>query len=90
MKFAKMIDKFSELLSASRRRQREKREKLLELLKEMKKQQKALREELEHTEDPAQRALLEIKHQVITEQRKKGVRLRKELAEEKRKQRAKD
>lgn len=85
MKFAKMMDKLGELLSASRRRQRDKREKLLELLKRMKKQQKDIEDELAHTEDPAQRAVLEMKHQVLIEQRKKGVRLRKELAEEKRK-----
>lgn len=80
MKFAKLIEKLGDLLSADRRRQRDKRDKLKELLKQMKKQQKELERELQRAGDPERRAGIDLKLQILIEQRKKGIRLRRELS----------
>lgn len=80
MKFAKLIEKLGDLLSADRRHQRDKRNKLKSLLKQMKRQQKEIEEELEHEVDPERRAGIELKRQILIEQRKKGVHLRRTLS----------
>jgi len=80
MKFGKLTNRLGDLLSADRRHQREKRDKLKELLKLMKKQQKELEHDLKHNHDAAKRAGLELKLQILIEQRKKGVRLLRELS----------
>ncbi|MDX9699569.1 MAG: hypothetical protein RBT55_08300 [Rhodocyclaceae bacterium] len=80
MKLSKLTGKLGELLSADLRKQRKKREKLIELLKQMKKQQRQLENDIENMDDPETRAGLELKLQILVEQRKKGVRLRKALA----------
>ncbi|MFA7606708.1 MAG: hypothetical protein WCY08_09030 [Rhodocyclaceae bacterium] len=80
MKLSKLTGKLGELLSADLRKQRKKREKLIELLKQMKKQQRQLEDDIENMDDPETRAGLELKLQILVEQRKKGVRLRKALA----------
>ncbi len=79
MKLGKLTDKLGEFLSADRRRQREKRDKLKELLKLMKRQQKELEHDARQEHDPEKRASLELKLQILVEQRKKGVRLYREL-----------
>jgi len=83
MKFAKLIEKLGDLLSADRRHQRDKRDKLKALLRQMKKQQKELERELQHADDPERRAGIELKLQILIEQRKKGIRLRRELNDKK-------
>lgn len=80
MKFVKLIQKLGDLLSADRRHQRDKRDKLKTLLKQMKEQQKELELEIEHVDDPEQRASMTLKLQILMEQRKKGVRLRRTLS----------
>lgn len=82
MKIGKLLDKLGELLSADRRRQREKRDKLKALLKQMKEQQQDLQKSLESEDDPDKRAGLALKLQILIEQRKKGIRLRQELKKE--------
>ncbi len=79
MKLGKLLDKLGELLSADRRRQREKRDKLKTLLKQMKQQQQELQESLDQEEDPEKRAGIALKLQILIEQRKKGIRLRQEI-----------
>jgi len=79
MKFAKLIEKLGDFLSADRRRQRDKRNKLKELLKQMKKQQKELEQDLEDASDPERRAGIDLKLQILIEQRKKGIHLRRDL-----------
>lgn len=80
MNFKRMMDKLSLLLSADRRMQEEKKKKLKELLKKMKAEQKRLKSSIAHCSDPDARADFELKLQILTEQRKKGVNLRKRLA----------
>ena len=80
MKFRRMIDKLGLLLSADRRLQEEKKKKLKTLLKKMKSEQLRLTQQIEACESDDARAGLELKLQVLTEQRRKGVRLRKTLA----------
>ena len=79
MKFARLASKLGELLSAEKRKQRDKRDKLKALLKEMKRQQKALESEIAAEQDHATRNALELKLQILIEQRRKGVRLRRSL-----------
>lgn len=82
MKITKLIDKLGDLLSADRRRQHEKRDKLKNLLRQMKAQQQALQRQLDDEDDADKRAGLELKLQILIEQRKKGIRLRKTLKAE--------
>ena len=79
MKFSKLTEKLGDLLSADRRHQKEKKDKLKELLRKMKKQQKELESELAAEQDSETRAGIEMKLQILIEQRKKGLRLRREL-----------
>ncbi len=80
MNFKRMMGKLGLLLSADRRMQEEKKKKLKELLKKMKAEQKRLKSAIAHCNDPDARADFELKLQILTEQRKKGVNLRKRLA----------
>ncbi len=80
MKFSRLVTKLSELLSADKRRQREKRDKLKTLLKTMKSQQRELESSHASSGDPATRADIALKLQILTEQRRKGVQLHRELA----------
>lgn len=80
MKLGKLTNRLGDLLSADRRHQRDKRDKLKELLKRMKKQQKELEHELKQDPGAEKRAGIELKLQILIEQRKKGVRLLRELS----------
>lgn len=80
MKLSKLTSRLGDLLSADRRRQREKLDKLKSLLRQMKKQQAAIEAELEDEADQTERAGLELKLQILIEQRRKGIQLRRELA----------
>lgn len=79
MKFSKLVTKLGDLLSADRRRQRDKIDKLKELLRQMKKQQATLEAALKDETDQTERAGLELKLQILIEQRRKGIQLRREL-----------
>ena len=80
MNFKRMMDKLGMLLSADRRLQEEKKKKLKDLLKKMKTEQKELVKAIANCKDADARADFELKLQILTEQRKKGVNLRKRLA----------
>ncbi|HRD34944.1 MAG TPA: hypothetical protein PLR02_11890 [Rhodocyclaceae bacterium] len=80
MKFSKLTRRLGDLLSADRRRQREKIDKLKTLLRQMKKQQAVLEAALEDETDQTVKASLELKRQILIEQRRKGIQLRRELA----------
>nr|MBL8456853.1 hypothetical protein [Zoogloeaceae bacterium] len=80
MKFSKLTSRLGDLLSADRRRQREKVDKLKTLLRQMKKQQAVLEAALEDETDQTVKASLELKRQILIEQRRKGIQLRRELA----------
>lgn len=80
MKFSKLTSRLGDLLSADRRRQREKVDKLKTLLRQMKKQQAVLETALEDETDQTVKASLELKRQILIEQRRKGIQLRRELA----------
>jgi hypothetical protein len=82
MKLARLTEKLGNLLSSDRRRQRRKRDKLKELLKQMKAQQRALEAEIAVEPEGERRASLDLKLQILIEQRRKGVRLRKSLRDE--------
>lgn len=79
MKFSKLVTKLGDLLSADRRRQRDKIDKLKELLRQMKKQQATLEAALKDETDQTERTGLELKLQILIEQRRKGIQLRREL-----------
>lgn len=79
MKFSKLTSKLGDLLSADRRRQRDKIDKLKDLLRQMKKQQATLEAALKDENDQTARAGLELKLQILIEQRRKGIQLRREL-----------
>ena len=79
MKFSKLTAKLGELLSADRRRQRDKIDKLKDLLRQMKKQQGTLEVALAQETDQTARAGLELKLQILIEQRRKGIQLRREV-----------
>lgn len=80
MRFKRMMDKLALLLSADRRLQEEKKAKLKALLKKMKAEQRRLQHAIDHCPDPDARSDLALKLHILIEQRKKGVRLRKQLA----------
>lgn len=79
MKFSKLTTKLGDLLSADRRRQRDKIDKLKDLLRQMKKQQSTIEAALKVETDQTARAGLELKLQILIEQRRKGIQLRREL-----------
>ncbi|MBL8443445.1 MAG: hypothetical protein JNK52_05300 [Zoogloeaceae bacterium] len=79
MKFSKLTTKLGDLLSADRRRQRDKIDKLKDLLRQMKKQQSTIEAALKVESDQTARAGLELKLQILIEQRRKGIQLRREL-----------
>ncbi len=80
MKFKTMMGKIGHFLSAERREQEEKRQKLKDLLKKMKDESKALASAIERCDDKDKRTELQLKLNILGEQRKKGVALRRELA----------
>ena len=79
MKVGRLIEKVGKLLSADRRKQEARRAKLRSLLKEMKQRARELAAEIEDSRDATERAELEQKLQVLTEQRRKGVNLYRDL-----------
>jgi len=82
MKTTTMLDRLNDLLNSDKRKKKARRKHLRELLKELKKRQKHLEEKLAHANDSEKRQKLKREIEIIIEQRRKGVRLRKELREE--------
>ena len=79
MKIGRLIEKVGKLLSADRRKQEARRAKLRSLLKDMKRRARELTAEIEGSRDVTEREELEQKLQVLTEQRRKGVTLYRDL-----------
>lgn len=79
MKVGRLIEKVGKLLSADRRKQEARRAKLRSLLKDMKQRARELATEIENSRDATEREELEQKLQVLTEQRRKGVNLYRDL-----------
>ncbi len=79
MKTTTMLDQLSDLLNSDKRKRKSKRKHLRALLKDLKKRQKQLEEKLAHTDDREKRHKLKREIEIIIEQRRKGIRLYKEL-----------
>lgn len=82
MKLGKLLDQAAMFLSPERRAREIKKKKLKTLLEEMKQHERELAEQLEHDPVTAQEEGLELKRKILHEQRKKGVRLLKQLKKE--------
>lgn len=75
----KLLDKLSNLLNAERHKQEKKHEDLKKLLKKLKKRQEKHKKILEAKEDPEGRKRIERTLKVIYTQRKKGIKLYKDI-----------
>ncbi len=75
----KLIEKFHRLLNMERRKQKEKRDKIRNLLKKLKQQQKTLQGKLEKEKSPEERKQIRRRLKVLQVQRKKGIKLCKNL-----------
>ena len=79
MKTRKLLHRLSEFLDADARRNHVKHKHLRILLKELKKRQRHLEEKLEETRDEEKRQRIQREIDVIAEQRRKGLRLYREV-----------
>ena len=75
----KLLDKLANLLNAKRRKQIKKHENLKKLLKKLKKRQEQHKKLLEDKKDPEGRKRIERTLKVIYTQRKKGIKLYKDI-----------
>jgi len=82
MKLQKRLSKLKDILNADRQVQLEKYKSLKKVLKSLRTEKKGLEKRLSDTTDEEQRQELSSRLRVISMQRKKGIRLLKELKEE--------
>ena len=82
MKIQKLLNKLKDILNADRQAQLEKYKSLKKVLKSLRTEKKGLERKLSDTSDEEQRQELSSRLKVISMQRKKGIRLLKELKEE--------
>jgi predicted phage-related endonuclease len=82
MNIQKRLNKLKDILDADRQAQLEKYKSLKKVLKSLRTEKKGLEERLSDTTDEEQRQELSSRLKVISMQRKKGLRLLKELKEE--------
>ena len=82
MKIQKLLNKLKDILNADRQAQLEKYKSLKKVLKSLRTEKKGLEKRLSDTTDEEQRQELSSRLKVISMQRKKGLRLLKELKEE--------
>ena len=82
MKIQKLLNKLKDILNADRQAQLEKYKSLKKVLKSLRTEKEGLEERLSETTDEEQRQELSSRLKVISMQRKKGIRLLKELKEE--------
>jgi hypothetical protein len=75
----RLSDKFHRLLNMDRRKQRKKWDKIRSLLKKLKQRQKSLRGKLEKEKSPEERKQVRRHLKVLQVQRKKGIKLCKNL-----------
>lgn len=83
MKTKKLLENLKNHMIAERRDQLAKYDSIKHILKKLKKKENALKEELKEEQDEKARSRLQQEIDVIFAQRKKGVKLRKELKEAK-------
>jgi hypothetical protein len=82
MNIQKRLNKLKDILDADRQAQLEKYKSLKKVLKSLRTEKKGLEKRLSDTTDEEQRQELSSRLKVISMQRKKGIRLLKELKEE--------
>lgn len=89
MRIQKLLDKLKDILSADRHAQLKKYKSLKKVLKRLRTEKKGLEKELSDTTDEEKQQEISSRLKVISMQRKKGLKLLKELQEErKRRKRA--
>lgn len=77
----KLLKKLTKILDADDKKQQEKSRSLKKVLKSLRMEKKRLEAELELIEDPQEREEVSNRLKVISVQRKKGLKLLKELKE---------
>ena len=82
MKIQKLLDKLKDILSADRHAQLEKYKSLKKVLKSLRVEKKGLEKELSDTNDAEKQQEISSRLKVISMQRKKGLKLLRELKEE--------
>lgn len=82
MKIQKLLDKLKDILDADRQAQLEKYNSLKKVLKMLRAEKKALEKKLSDTTDVEKRQEIASRLKVISMQRKKGLKVLKELKEE--------
>ena len=82
MKIKQLLDKLSEILDEERQAQMEKYKSLKIILKAIRKEKTDLEEILESTQDEEARHRIESRLKVISAQRKKGLKVLKDLKKE--------
>lgn len=87
MKIKKLLDKLKDILSADRQAQLEKYKSLKSVLKSLRNEKKGLEKELADTRDEEKQQKLSSRLKVISMQRKKGLKLLRELKKERKKSR---
>ncbi len=78
----KLLDKLTNLLNAKRRKQIKQHDSLKKLLKKLKKRQEKHQELLAAKKDPEGRKRIERTLKVIYTQRKKGIKLYKDISDD--------
>lgn len=82
MKIQKMLDKLKDILSAERRAQLEEYDSLKKVLKALRAEKRKLAQKLESESDEVAREEIASRLRVVSKQRKKGLKVLKELKEE--------
>ncbi len=85
MKTEKMLDKLKDILSAKRHAQLEEYSSLKKVLKSLRNEKRKFAERLESEENEETRGEIESRLKVISKQRKKGLKVLKELKVEREK-----
>ncbi len=85
MKAEKMLEKLKDILSAERHKQLEKYQSLKKVLKALRVEKRRYEERLSNETDEETRRELASRLKVISKQRKKGLKVLKELKEERNK-----
>jgi hypothetical protein len=87
MRARKLLDKLKGILSAEHQAQQKKYKSLKKILKALREEKDRLKKEIGHIRDEAEREHVEARLRVISMQRKKGLKLLKELKKERKKER---
>lgn len=82
MKIQKLLDKLKDILSADRQAQLERYKSLKKVLKKLRTEKNGLKEQLAETKDAEKQQEIASRLKVLSMQRKKGLKLLKELKEE--------